>query len=214
VTTGFRRIFKAGAIFGAGLLVLTGCIQVGVPLERSGGSESSGSVIEDSSAAETRSPEPAESSEPAETRSPEPEPSETSSASPSPTATQSQQVASQNISFSVDGGCESSREIFGYYGIFEDYDDDCYIRVRVTPSTPRRTVELQYRDADGNWTVEDTADTNSSGVATVYVDVTCEGNTWCDGDWDYRVNVKSRGDLPSEKSRTWSFKFLPAGSDF
>ena len=210
--TGLTRIFSSSAILGAGLLVLTGCIQVGVPLERADSSESSGSVIEDSSPAETREPEPAETSEPEP--EPEPEPSETQSASPSPSATQEQRVTSQNISFSVEGGCESSREIFGYYGIFEDYSDDCYVSVRVSPSDPRRTVELQYRDADGNWTVEDTADTNSSGVANVYVDVTCEGDVWCDGDWDYRVNVKSKGDLPSEKSRTWLFEFLPAGSDF
>jgi hypothetical protein len=62
--------------------------------------------------------------------------------------------------------------------------------------------------------VEDTADTNSSGVANVYVSVFCGDDLWCDGDWDYRVNVKSKGDLPSEKSRTWLFEFLPAGSDY
>ena len=163
---------------------------------------------------------------------PEPEASETvSSARPAPSASTSQVEASpevtveetfeevveesageqealisQSIDYTISGGCQDSYEQVGYYGVFEEFGDDCYLIVEVSPPIPSRTAKLQYFDS--GWTTESTDTTDSEGFAYLEVDQYCDDGYWCDGVWDYRIFVEASDGLPSDTSITFELDFI------
>ena len=198
------KFLKTLAVMAASFAVaamLSGCITVNVPAE-----EPSAAATSSTPAATSTATSPAtQGSEPA----PEPEPSEASEPSQEPAQTQQEQEPelSQEVDFSISGGCLDSYDILGYYGIFEEYDDNCVLVVQVFPAEPRRFAELQY--FDGTWVMEDSMTTDSQGVARLIVDTYCDDGYWCEGVWDYRVVVDAYDTLPAERSPEFELEFLP-----
>lgn len=115
--------------------------------------------------------------------------------------------STQQIEYFIQGGCLESYEQVGYYGMFEEFNDDCFLVVEIFPEEPRRTVDLQY--FEGTWTTEATARTDGAGVARLQVDPICDNGFWCDGAWQYRLNVSALDNLPADRSETFELEFLP-----
>jgi hypothetical protein len=116
-------------------------------------------------------------------------------------------VSEQEVDFRITGGCYKSYEELGYYGIFEEFDDDCYLIVEVFPPEPSRYAELQFFDE--TWTVESSGETDAGGVLYLKVDPICDDGLWCDGIWEYRVVVESQGALQAERSPVFELDFIP-----
>jgi hypothetical protein len=177
---------------------LSGCITVNVPEA----TDSPSSVWPSPSAT-------ASSAEPEETETVQEivEEETQEAAGPSEPAVQTQETTVQDVDFTITGGCQDSYEQVGYYGIFEEYGDDCYLVVAVFPATPARFAELQFFDS--TWVTESSGMTDSSGIVYLEVDQYCDGGYWCDGIWDYRVTVEAEGPLPADKSITFELDFIP-----
>lgn len=189
-----------GAASSAILLVatLSGCITVNVPE-----ATDSPSSVRPSPSATTFSAEPRETETEEEIVEDEAqEPAE--SAEP---AEQTQQTLVQDVDFTITGGCQDSYEQVGYYGIFEEYGDDCYLVVEVFPASPARFAELQHFDS--TWITESSGMTDSSGIVYLEVDQYCDDGYWCDGIWDYRITVEAEGSLPADRSITFELDFIP-----
>lgn len=114
---------------------------------------------------------------------------------------------SQSIDYSIAGGCLDSYETVGYYGIFEEFGDDCFLVVEVFPPEPSRLAELQYFET--TWVTESSVRTDSTGIAYLEVDPICEDGLWCDGVWEYRVFLGEESGLPADRSLTFELDFLP-----
>lgn len=114
---------------------------------------------------------------------------------------------SQEVDFSISGGCLESNDELGYYGIFEEFNDDCYLIVEVFPSEPARFAQLQYFDE--TWETDSSGTTDSGGVIYLKVDPFCDDGFWCDGVWEYRVTVDELGQLPAERSPVFELDFIP-----
>jgi hypothetical protein len=113
----------------------------------------------------------------------------------------------QTVEYTISGGCLDSYETVGYYGMFEEFGDDCYLVVEVFPPEPSRLAELQYFDT--TWVTESFARTDSTGIAYLEVDPFCEDGLWCDGLWEYRVFLGAESGLPADRSITFELDFLP-----
>jgi hypothetical protein len=113
----------------------------------------------------------------------------------------------QEVDFRITGGCYNSYEELGYYAIFEEFDDDCYLIVEVFPPEPARYAELQYFDE--TWIEESSGETDSGGVLYLKVDPICDNGLWCDGVWEYRVALEARGSLRAERSPVFELDFIP-----
>lgn len=185
------RILKFGAAASFAALALTGCITVEVPAS-----------IE---TAESTTPRPSGTTFTATPR--ETVTAEEVEAAPEQTQESSETFVSQAVDFSISGGCQNSYEAVGYYGIFEEFEDDCYLIVEVFPPSPRRYAELQYFDE--SWEMESSGYTDSEGILYLEVDNYCEDGYWCDGKWDYRVSVEADGALQAERSVTFELEFIP-----
>lgn len=175
---------------------LTGCITVNVPEALSSETESRPSPSASTFTAQPRETE--------ETQAPDNEPTQ------EPQTTQSTaqpQRVTQDVDFSISGGCQDSFEQVGYYGIFEEFGDDCFLIVEVFPPEPARYAELQYFDR--TWETESSGFTDSDGVLYLEVDVYCDGGFWCDGLWDYRVFVEAEGAQEAKRSVTFELDFIP-----
>lgn len=113
----------------------------------------------------------------------------------------------QTVEYSIAGGCLDSYETVGYYGIFEEFGDDCFLVVEVFPPEPSRLAELQYFET--TWVTESSVRTDSTGIAYLEVDPICEGGVWCDGVWEYRIFLDEESGLPADRSLTFELDFLP-----
>ena len=120
---------------------------------------------------------------------------------------ESHEQTEQEVDFRVTGGCYDSYEELGYYAIFEEFDDDCYLIVEVFPPEPGRYAELQYFDE--TWIEEASGETDSGGVLYLKVDPICDDGYWCDGIWEYRVTLAATGELPAERSPVFELDFIP-----
>lgn len=183
-----RKILAASVLVSAALL-LAGCITVEVP------------AVEET----TTSSRPTASETNVEVEPEQPidsEPTETSTAEES-----SEGVTSQSVDFTIAGGCQETYEDADFYGLFEEFDDDCVLVVEVFPAEPRRFAELQYFDE--TWITEASGFTDSEGILRLSVDNICEDGYWCDGIWDYRVAVEAEGSLEAQRSVTFELEFIP-----
>ena len=183
-----KRLVIAGALVSASLM-LTGCITVEVP------------AVEET----TSSPRPTPSGTTFEA-----EPAETADSEPIETTQEdagSGEVLNQAVDFSISGGCQDTYEDAEFYGIFEEFEDDCFLIVEVFPKQPRRFAELQYFDE--TWVTEASGFTDSEGILYLEVDTICEDGYWCDGIWDYRIAVEGQGVLEAERSVTFELEFIP-----
>lgn len=115
--------------------------------------------------------------------------------------------SAQEVDFRITGGCYNSYEELGYYAIFEEFDDDCYLIVEVFPPEPARYAELQYFDE--TWIEESSGETDSGGVLYLKVDPICDNGLWCDGVWEYRVALEANGSLQAERSPVFELDFIP-----
>lgn len=190
------------AVLSSALLVLSGCVAP------------DGTAPEASQSASSSDPSPTETtSEPEETEESQarprttPSPIDAGNDSSEAESSNNDQAASQSIDYTIAGGCQGSYEAVGYYGIFEEFADDCYLIVSVYPASPSRYAQLQY--LDDTWTTESSGWTDDDGIVYLDVDTYCEGGAWCDGVWDYRVLVDAEGSLPSDKSTTFELEFIP-----
>lgn len=193
----FRRV--SAVLLGTFLATnLMGCITVQVP--DPGATPTS---VRPTSSATTFTAEPAETTPEEEAEGQGNESSGTGSEDGQP----SEQDVVQEVDFTITGGCLESYDELGYYGIFEEFDDDCYLVVEVFPASPARFAELQYFDS--TWITESSGRTDSSGIVYLEVDQYCEDGFWCEGVWDYRIAVEAEGSLPAERSTTFELEFSP-----
>lgn len=199
--SGARKLLLSATVF-ALTTMLTGCITVNVPEPTE-----STSAARPSPSATTFTAEPRETEEEQE-QTQEPEPTQaTQTREPEPEPEPEPEQISQDVEFSISGGCQDSYEQVGYYGIFEEFGDDCYLIVEVFPPQPARFAELQYFNS--TWEMESSGMTDRSGIVYLEVDQYCDDGYWCDGIWDYRVFVEAEGSLPSERSITFELDFIP-----
>ena len=186
-TTNLRRILTLGLT----ALVLAGCTATTSESTPTNSPSPTQTTQENgSSTQETTEPSAAETAAPIEAEA-QPE--------------ESVQIT-QELDFSIAGGCLDSYDQVGYYGIFEEFDDNCELIVEVFPTEPSRFVELQY--FEDTWVTEDTAYTDSQGIARLFVDVYCEDGYWCEGAWDYRLIVDAEGSLPADRSPVFELEFV------
>lgn len=181
----FSRL-KISGLLAASALMLTGCITVQAPETETQSPTPSGTTF---------TAQPRETQEQA-TEEPETQPIENE-----------QTVITQDVDYSISGGCQDSYEQVGYYGIFEEFNDDCYLIVEVYPPEPSRFAELQFFDS--TWTTESSGYTDSEGILYLEVDQYCEDGYWCEGVWEFRVAVAAEGSLPADRSITFELEFLP-----
>lgn len=177
---------KISGLLAVSALMLTGCITVQVP------------------AAETQTPTPSGTTFTAQPRQTQEQATQESEAQP--VETEQDQLV-QDVDYSISGGCQDSYEQVGYYGIFEEFNDDCYLIVEVYPPEPSRFAELQFFDS--TWTTESSGYTDSEGILYLEVDQYCEDGYWCEGVWEFRVAVAAEGSLPADRSITFELEFLP-----
>ena len=200
------RFFRLAVFFAVPALLLVGCSGLSLP-DRvvSTPSSSASSTLQPSEGAmPSKTTESSQTPQPSSTSQP------TSSSSPSQSASAEQSEDSgnstpQSVSYSITGGCYGSYEVFGSYTLFEEYADDCFFMVEVSPATPARTVQLQYY-AD-SWITESTGTTDSSGIVFLEVDAYCDDGLWCNGAWDYRVFSASTGGQPQYASDSRELQF-------
>lgn len=164
------------------ITILTGCITVQVPAETSPAASQSATPRVSTSESNQEGEDPAQSQS-------------------------TNEPALQEVDFTIAGGCQDSYEAIGYYGIFEEFEDDCFLVVEVFPAGPSRKAELQYFDE--TWVTETSAFTDSSGIAYLEVDPYCDDGYWCDGVWEYRVLVNEIAGQSAERSITFELDFIP-----
>jgi hypothetical protein len=194
----FVRWVAAAALTTLLTVTLSGCITVNVPE-----ASDSPSSVRPSPSATTFSAEPRETVTEEDSIAEETqEPAETSQQ-----VDQTQQTLFQEVDFTITGGCLESFEQLGYYAIFEEFGDDCYLVVEVFPPTPSRFAKLQYFDS--TWVTESSGMTDSAGIVYLEVDQYCDDGYWCDGAWEYRIAVDAEDSLPADRSITFELDFFP-----
>lgn len=119
-------------------------------------------------------------------------------------------AAMQKVSFWIDGGCLDNYDQTGEYAMYEAYDDNCSLQVRVSPKNVTRVAYLQWWDSDNNkWEREDSAMTSkSTGSVYLNIDPYCDQG-WCEGTFTYRVYVPRKGSYASDQSREFDMVFYP-----
>jgi hypothetical protein len=119
-------------------------------------------------------------------------------------------AAVQKVDFWISGACLDNYHQTDEYSLYEAYDDDCTLQVKVSPKSVSRLAYLQWWDSDNNkWTNEDSATTSkASGSVYLNIDPYCDSG-WCDGTFTYRVYVPKKGAYASNQSREFDVVFYP-----
>lgn len=180
-------LLRLGTLLSVAVLTLTGCVAQET-------SEPAPATTRVTAAPETQVEEPAQ------------EPEEVVEQAPLASSEPQVTFQEQEVDFSITGGCLDSYDAVGYYGIFEEFSDDCYLVVEIFPAKPARYVSLQYFDS--TWVTEDSQYTDSTGVIYLEVDPYCDDGYWCEGVWEYRVLVDEAEGNRAERSPTFELDFI------
>ena len=117
-------------------------------------------------------------------------------------------AVTQKINYTIEGDCVDYYEENGEYAFFEDEPDwSCYVVVKVSPTKPVRSVNLQFWSGR-KWVTESSAKTDTKGIAYLDFDSVCD-DVYCDGEFNYRVVTAAAAPQKSNTSKTFSVTFYP-----
>jgi hypothetical protein len=119
-------------------------------------------------------------------------------------------AATQKLFYFISGECLENYEEFGEYALWEEWGESCTLEVKVSPKSNVRTAHLQYWSESRNkWITEASGKTNRSGSLKLNIESYCDGDTWCDGTYTYRIYVLKKGSLKAGYSNEFEVTFYP-----
>lgn len=91
-------------------------------------------------------------------------------------------------------------------------EDDCQIKVTITPKTPTRTITLQIKSGD-TWKKVSSSRTKNGSVTLDISAYDAEEETWLDGTYRFRVIAAKSGSQKAYTGKQYAITFTPDEGD-